>query len=171
VKKISLFFVILILLGCESNPLKQPMSISVNCPLIFFAKEHKTYIQSVSNDISLDDISYVSEINNAKFTKKCLVKNGIFYGQISILFVARPLSESEENIKLNYYIASLGQEKNLTDMQYYSSNGVFNKNSETDKLIETEIIIEKNISFSYPDNVSNIVIGFMLDEKKLKLLY
>ena len=81
------------------------------------------------------------------------------------------MSESEENIKLNYYIASLGQEKNLTDMQYYSSNGVFNKNSETDKLIETEIIIEKNISFSYPDNVSSIVIGFMLDEKKLKLLY
>ena len=81
------------------------------------------------------------------------------------------MNESEENIKLNYYIASLGQEKNLEDMQYYSSNGVFNKNSETDKLIETEIIIKKNISFSYSDNVSNIVIGFMLDEKKLKLLY
>ena len=170
-KKISLFFVILVLLGCENNPLKQTKSISVNCPLIFFAKEHKTYIGSASDDINLDNISYISQINNAKFNKKCLVKNDIFFGQISILFVVTPLIKSEENIQLNYYIASLDKDKNLKDMQYYSSSGIFYKNPETDKLSETEIIVKENITFSYSDNVSNIVIGYMLDEKKLKLLY
>ena len=63
------------------------------------------------------------------------------------------------------------KDKNLKDMQYYSSSGIFYKNPETDKLSETEIIVKENITFSYSDNVSNIVIGYMLDEKKLKLLY
>ena len=169
-KKISLLFVIIILIGCESNPINLKKATFIDCPGVLFAKEHRKYIASSSDNINIDNISHITSFNNAKFNQKCQIKDNMFVNQISLLFVSIPLGNSEDRIKIPYYIALLDKDNSLISIEYYSLRVNFNKKVETNELIETEIISKKSVKFSQSDNVTSLLVGFMLDEQQINLL-
>lgn len=142
----------------------------VECPTVLFSKEHKIYIDSKFEDISLNNIAYKAEINNAVFDKECKIKDKTFSSKISILFVVNPLIQEQETINLPFYIAILDKENNITKKDYFLINGNFKKDLETDNFKETEITTVEEINFELIDNLGKIVIGFMLDDLKLELL-
>ena len=68
----------------------------------------------------------------------------------------------------------MNPEDKILDIQYYSIQGIMQKNPETSMYIETEIIDTVDINIPNKDlktNLkTNIVIGFMLDQEKIKIL-
>ena len=169
-KNIYLFLVLLLIIGCGFNPLSKTSSVPISCPSVLFSSEHKMYVGSLSDIITLDNIAYQAEINNAVFTEGCHLKDNIFSSNLSLLFIVSPLGELQNMINLPFYVAVVNEVKDIKDIQYYSINDVFQKNLETNELIETEIT--KNILINLPsiDESSLVVIGFMLDKNRLEIL-
>ena len=168
-KNLFLLILFLLLTGCGFNPIKQSKSITIDCPRILFAQEHKKYIDSSTEKISIDNLAYQAEINNAKFKGKCKISNNLFLTDLSILFVVNPLGEYRDLISLPFYIALIDQNNKLQDVQYFEANGYFNL-SPDNYLIQTEIVTSKNISLKLAEESFNIIIGFMIDNDRLKLL-
>ena len=168
-KNIYFFLLILTLFGCDTNSFIKTNSISTICPNILFASEHKTYLGSSSDTITLDNVNFQAEINNAEFLKGCQIVDNIFSSDLSTLFIITPLDENLDTINLPFYIAVIDENKKILDIQYYSISGNFQKNLDTKELIDTEL--RKNIRVVISDiNKQNlIVIGFMLDQNRLKL--
>ncbi len=169
-KSFYLFILLFIIVGCKSNIFDTQKFEIIECPTVLFAKEHKIYIDSKYDDISLNNIAYKAEINNAVFSKECKIKDKIFSSKISILFVVNPLIQEQENINLPFYIAILDKENNIEKIEYFLINGNFKKDFETNALRETEITTTKKINFELIDKPEKIIIGFMIDELKLELL-
>ena len=170
-KNIYLFLLLLLLIGCTSNPLKlKKSSFSVECPPIYFSAEHRNYLYILSNNSSLESAVYKAEINNAAFRADCMINESFFSSDLSILFIVKPLKKMNSNIALPFYIAVLDDQENIHDIQYFLTEGDFKKNPETNEFLETEII--KTINFNYPksDEFLSIVIGFMINEKTYEIL-
>ena len=169
-QKIYLIFVFLLLIGCGADGIKNIMSQSVDCPTILFASEHKTYLGGLPEDISSDSFGYKGEINNAIFDKGCKIKNNTFNSKLSLLFIVSPTSFVEQDIILPFYIAILDKDRNLKDMQYYSIDSKFNKDSEFNSITEKEIKVYKSIIFDPLNELDTVVVGFILDKKIIEAL-
>ena len=139
-KNIYLFFLILGVIGCDSNSLSRFSTNPTECPSILFAKEHKKYIGTHSSTISLDNISYNVVINNASFSNGCQKKDDMFYSKLSILFISSPLLNTGNEISFPIYIALIDSKNNVLDKQYYLVKSFFKENEESKNLMETEII-------------------------------
>ena len=113
-------------------------------------------------------------INNYNFSSECQVLDNTLNANLSILFIVRPLQAEQNNIIMPYFIAVLDKQKNIIDIQYYNVLGNLNKNIETASYIETEITDIQKINIPYKDEYTGfkntILIGFMLDDLKLKIL-
>ena len=171
-KNIIFFISLLMLISCGSNSLSTSKNESIKCPEVLFAVEHKKYLGSNISAISVDDIGYKAEINNSHFSKGCFINSNTFMASLSILFVVKPLMEEQNIITLPFYLAVLDNNKKLRDIQYYYTEGNFNKNSETEtkELLETEHSTTVSIEILDFDEMMTIVIGFMLDKKQLEIL-
>ena len=90
----------------------------------------------------------------------------------SLLFVVKPDKAELARIIMPYFIAILDDQQNIIDIQYYNVYG--NENQNASSYIETEIIDTQQINIFYKDENSDlnnkILIGFMLDKEKLKIL-
>ena len=168
-KNIYFFLLILTLFSCDTTSFIKTNSISTICPNILFASEHKTYLGSSSDTITLDNVNFQAEINNAEFLKGCQIVDNIFSSDLSTLFIITPLDENLGMINLPFYIAVIDENKNIQDIQYYSISGNFQKNLDTKELIDTELRKNIRVVISDIDKQSLIVIGFMLDQNRLKL--
>ena len=168
-KNIYFFLLILTLLGCETTSFLKTSSISTNCPNILFSSEHRTYLGNSVSIITLDNIDFQAVINNAEFVKGCQIIDNTFSSELSVLFIATPLDENLDFINLPFYVALIDENKNIQDVQYYSISGSFKRNLDTKKIIDTEL--RKNIRIDISDISKSrlIVIGFMLDQNRLKL--
>ena len=163
-KRYFILFFSIFLLSCASE--KQQSFITL-CPEVFFSKDHRIYITTEENSLLLNNISYTAEINNYDFTKGCLMLNNKIEATITLLFVVKPKKAKKANIILPYYIAKLDNNNNILDIQYYKVTGVLNKNVDESSYIETEIRDIKNISAGFENR---LLIGFMVNQKKLKIL-
>lgn len=172
VKNIYLFFIYFLISGCSSGIFDKSNLVKVGCPPILFTSNHKTFIASMSSDISLENIEYKAEINNAQFSDYCYLdeKENIFTSSLSVLFVVKPLIQKEQNINLPFYIAVINKNKDLLDIQYFSTNSNFKKNYDINQLIETEVTKTIFLQHKLVSESISIVIGFMIDEKKLAIL-
>jgi len=140
--------------------------------MVLFAAEHKKYLGSNSSAISVNNIAYNAEINNYNFSRGCFTNDNVFTASLSILFIVKPLMEKQNIITLPFYLAILDNEKEVLDIQYYYTEGNFNKNLETEtkELVETEISKTISIKITDVDEMMTIVVGFMLDSKQLEIL-
>ena len=169
-KNIYLFFIFFFIISCNSSFLANNDIKPVSCPPILFSSEHKIYISSSNTSISMDNIDYHGEINNATFEEECTLKNNIFVAELSILFIAKPFVNKIDSINIPFYIAILNQNNELQDMLYFSASGQFKKNPENNNLVESEIIKTINLQNKNIKSTSIIVIGYILDKKKEKIL-
>ena len=90
------------------------------------------------------------------------------------MFIVKPNLAEKNNITLPFYIAILNENDELIDMQYYQVDGNFKGEFENDNYIETEL--SKTIKLQIPllndeeYNQNKVIVGFMLDKEKLKIL-
>ena len=168
-KNIYLFFIFLSISGCGYNLSSYNMYTIVACPSILFGSEDKVYIGSSENSISIDNIEYRGELNNAIFTKKCITKDSLFSSELSILFIMQPLIENDIFFKIPFYVAVLDTNKKLQEIQYFSASGNFKRDLESGNLIETDFI--KKISLGHKNiNSNSVIVGFILDKKRKEIL-
>tara|TARA_Y100001970_G_scaffold169909_1_gene207666 strand:- start:1408 stop:1890 length:483 start_codon:yes stop_codon:yes gene_type:complete len=158
------------LIGCSSNPLSRLKTTEIDCPKILFSNEDTLYFGSYTKPLNIENISYQAELNNGQFLKGCKIVDNLFSSYLSILFILSPLQEEQNQINLPYYVATIDSNKNLKDIQYYSFNVKFNKNSDTKKFEETEIVEKILLKISNWKDTKSIVLGFMLDEERKKIL-
>ena len=86
---------------------------------------------------------------------------------LSILFVVNPGKTQQADVIMPYYIALLDDQKNILDIQYYTISGILKKDIDESSYIETEITTTQNISAGFKNK---LLIGFMLNQEKLKIL-
>ena len=108
--------------------------------------------------------------NNYEFSKPCKSNGDIFLFPLEILLIVEPLLIKEKEIQLPIYIAALDSNDNLIEMQFFLIKDNIEMNFENKKLIETDIAKLLNLSFSTDKVISRLIIGFMLDSEKIKLL-
>ena len=166
-KQIFIFILFLPLLGCNNIIKNKQVSTEFNCPRVFFSTEDRIYID---NSISLDDILIKAELNNFAIYQECQQQENIAIIPLDILIVAQPM-DSLENSLLNFpvYISLLDENDKLLETQYFLVSGSMNKNPETDIFIESDITNRLVVVTKYLDT-SQLVLGFMLDDKKKDLL-
>ena len=163
-KKYFTLFISLFFISCAS---KKQQSFVYLCPEILFSKDHRIYASSEEQSLTLNNVSYKAEINNYSFIDECIISNNNTKSRLSILFVVKPDKAKNTDIVLPYYIAILDDQKNIVDIQYYKVVGDLKKNIDDSSYIETEIIDTQDINIS---SSNNILIGFMLDKEKMKIL-
>ena len=153
---------------------EKPQSFNDLCPQVLFSKDHRIYITTEENSLTINNISYKAEMNNYNFTHGCILLNNEISAKLSILFIVKPENAKQTDIIMPYYIALLDDQKNIVNIQYYTAQGVLKKNFDESSYIETEItatidvlIPTKNIN---EDIKNKLLIGFMLDKEKLKIL-
>ena len=169
-KKIYLFFIFLLISGCGYNLSSNNTDTIVSCPSILFSSEDKIYIGSSENNISMDNVEYRGEINNAIFTKKCIIKDGIFLSELSILYIMEPLFEYNVSFEAPFYLAVLDANKKLQDMLYFSMSSTFKINYESGDVIETDFIKKLPLVHRDIDENSIIIVGYILDKKRKEIL-
>ena len=169
-KKLFIFLLLLSLFGC-TNIMKNKQTLdNFNCPRIFFSSEDRVFIDTVANGSSIDDVSLRAELNNFAIVEKCHKKNDISIIPLDILIVTQPMDKFEDSdISIPLYAILLDQKNEVLETQYFKILGSIKKNFENNIFIETDItdrlkIITENL------DTTQIVIGFMIDNKKRLLL-
>ena len=166
-KQLFIFILFLPLLGCGNIIKNNQTSADFNCPKVFFSSDDRVYID---NSISFDDITIKAEFNNYAINKKCQQQDNLAVIPLDILIVANPISNLEESfISLPVYIALLDNNDEVLETQYFSVSGLVNKNTETNKFIESDVTDRLQI-ITQELETTQLVIGFMLDNGKKNLL-
>jgi len=174
--KNNLFILIFFLfVGCTPNTTVSTNAIiKTSCPIVLFSSEHSQYITGNTNPITTENIRYRAEINNYVFNSECSIKDNIFQAELSLLFIVKPDLTEESSIALPFYVAALNANDEVVDMQYYQADGDFISESENVNYIETELVktIKLQISSLNEEglNQNKVVVGFMLDKKKLEII-
>ena len=174
--KNNLFILIFFLLaGCAPNTtVSTNATVETSCPIVLFSSEHSQYIAGDTRPITSENIRYRAEINNYAFNSECSIIDDVFQAELSLLFVVKPDLTEESNITLPFYVAILNANDEVVDMQYYQADGDLMSESENVNYIETELTKTIKLQISYLNeeelNENKVVVGFMLDKKKLKIL-
>jgi len=174
--KNNLFILIFFLLvGCTPNTtVSTKAAVKTSCPIVLFSSEHSQYITGNTKPITTENILYRAEINNYAYNSECSIKDNIFQAELSLLFIAKPDLTEESSITLPFYVAVLNINDEVVDIQYYQADGDFISESENVNYIETELIktIKLQISSLNEEglNQNKVVVGFMLDKKKLEII-
>ena len=170
-KKLLIFLIFLSLIGCN-NILKNKQTLNnFNCPRIFFSSEDRVFIDTVANGSSIDDVSLKAELNNFAIVEKCHQKDDIAFIPIDILIITQPMDKFENSdISIPLYAVLLDQKNEVLETQYFMILGSIKKNFENNALTETDITYRLEIKTENLDT-SQIVLGFLIVDKKRLLLY
>ncbi len=162
-KKLPFFILFLLILGCSYIDKNRQTSINFNCPRLFFSSEDRIFID---NSNSLDNVLLKAELNNFQINTECQQKDKIVIIPLDLLIIAKPMDDLvNPEINIPVYISLLDKNDDLLETQYFMVSGKLNKNSETNKYIETDVSERLNVISQYLETYQ-LVIGFMLDERK-----
>ena len=165
------FLIIFLFVGCTPN---SAITTKTDCPKVLFGAGQSKYIAGNTQPININNIRYSANINNYLFNKGCSITNNFLQTDLSLLFIVKPDQAEKDSITLPFYVAVLNESDELTDMQYYKTQGDFKKDSVNKKYVETEIVetITLQIPFKVDQKNFNytIVVGFMLNKEKLMIL-
>ena len=168
-KRLLIFLMFLTLFGCNGTVKNIQIPQNFNCPRVFFSSEDRIFIDTIDGGTSIDDVTFKAEINNFALNDKCVVHNKVAIIPLDILIVARPLDNIETpNISIPLYATLLDQNNEVLETQYFMVSKSIKQNFETKKFIETDITDKLQI-VSTNLGVTQIIIGFMIDDKR-KLL-
>ena len=169
-KKLLIFLVLLPFFGCSEMLKNKQTLVNFNCPRIFFSSEDRVFIDTVANGNSIDDVSLKATLNNFAIVEKCHQKNDIAIISLDVLIITQPMNKFENSdISIPLYAVLLDQKNEVLETQYFMILGSIKKNIENNFFIETDIIDRIEIVTENLDT-AQIVIGFMIDDKKRLLL-
>ena len=166
-KKLLILILLLPILGCSNIIKNKQKSSDFNCPQVFFATEDRVFID---NSNSLDDVLIRAELNNFAINKECQQKNEIVNIPLDVLIIAQPLNNLQNSeFEIPVYISILDQYDNILETQYFLISISIAKNNKTNTYVETDITKRLEI-ITRQLKAFQIVIGFMLEDKKRKLI-
>ena len=169
-KKLLILLLFLNIFGCNNIGQNKQKTNYFNCPRVFFSSEDKIYIDTIDGGNSIDDVILKAELNNFVIMEQCYKQNEVAIIPLDILIVAQPMNHLENSdVSMPVYVILLDQNDKVLETQYFMVSNSIKKNYETTNFIETDItdnlsIVTKNLE------TTQIVIGFMLNDKKRSLL-
>ena len=174
--KNNLFILIFFLLvGCTpKTTVNTNVTVKTSCPIVLFSSEHNQYITGNTKPITTENIRYRAEINNYEFNSECSINDKVFQAELSLLFIVKPDLAKESNVTLPFYVAIIDVNDELVDIQYFQVDGNLKNQPENANYFETELI--KTIKLQIPlldgqeHSQNQVIVGFMLDKKKLEIL-
>ena len=123
-----------------------------------------------SDSNSFDDISLKAELNNFAIVEKCYQKDDIAIIPLDILIITQPMDKLKNtDVSMPLYAMLLDQKNQVLETQYFMVLGSIKRNFENNIFIETDITDKLKIITENLDT-AQIVIGFMIDDKKRLLL-
>ena len=166
-KKLLIFLLFLPLIGCNNILKDKQANISFKCPKVFFSADDRNFIDSST---SLDDVKIKAEINNFAFNKKCQQMKNVVIIPLDILIVVK-LMDNKENSLINFpvYVSLLDEKDNVLETQYFLISDEMEVNIDSNKSLEIDVVERLEI-ISNNLNTSQLILGFMLDNKKRVLL-
>ena len=169
---ILIFF---LLVGCTPNTIvSKNTTAKITCPIVLFSAEHSKYITGNTHPITSENILYRAEINNYAFNNECSINDNVFRGELSLLFIVKSDLAEESNVTLPFYVAILDVNDEVVDIQYYQVDGNLKNEPENADYFETELTKTINLQIPLLDDQEHsqnqVIVGFMLDKKKLEIL-
>tara|TARA_B100001250_G_C19541504_1_gene674972 strand:- start:272 stop:778 length:507 start_codon:yes stop_codon:yes gene_type:complete len=166
-KNVFIFILIFHLFGCNNILKNKQTLVDFDCPKVFFSSENRIFID---NSNSLDDVLIRAELNNFAINNKCILKDNMAIIPLDVLIIIKAMDNLENpEFNIPVYISLLDQNDELIENQFFMISGFLSKDPEKKSFIESDIsdrleVITPNL------NVYEIVVGFMLDDKKRELL-
>jgi len=170
VKNIIAIFLIFLLISCSPNIPNNKVVEEIQCPMVYFSSEHRNYLHTDEPFISLENLSFKARIDNFSFIESCYIQNNYIYFPLEILLIINPVKPKFEINEIPVYAAVLDSNKNLLEIQYFNLKSKINKDESSGEFIESDYSDKLEIVINNQNEISYIVIGFMLDKKKKELI-
>ena len=161
-KKILIFFIFLILIGCSSIREKNSSKISIiDCPKVFFSAENKVYIKGKNESLNLKEIDFKSTLNNYGFVNNCYKDADNNNYLLELLIVVEPINPKDSNINLPIFVIMYDKQDKIIDKQYFriqdnlKYSEVLSGYEITDVNGKLTILLEKDV------DLNSITIGFI----------
>ena len=160
-KKILLFFIIILISACQSTIEKTDEKSVISCPSLFFSSENNVYTQGKIDNLDLQEIDYIASLNNYEFTSNCHLDSYYNNYPISLLILIEPINPKDSEVNLPIFVILYDKENRVIDKQYFRVLDEIEYKVETSKFQEAEIISQLNISVRVDQEVDSLTVGFV----------
>ena len=160
-KKFLLFFIFILLFGCDTISKKDNEIALIDCPAVFFSTENNIFVQGDTKNLDMENIDYKASLNNYYFANNCNMNVEYKNYLLDLLFIVEPINPKDEKINLPVFVILYDNKERIIDRQYFriKDNLIFNK--ETSSYETTEVITNLKISLKKNNYVSFITVGFV----------
>jgi hypothetical protein len=138
VKKFLLFFIFILLFGCDTISKKDNEIALIDCPAVFFSTENNIFVQGDTKNLDMENIDYKASLNNYYFANNCNMNLEYKNYLLDLLFIVEPINPKDEKINLPVFVIK-----------------------ETSSYETTEVITKLKISLKKNNYVSFITVGFV----------
>tara|TARA_B100000427_G_C15472806_1_gene579347 strand:- start:703 stop:1197 length:495 start_codon:yes stop_codon:yes gene_type:complete len=161
VKKFLLFFIFILLFGCDTISKKDNEIALIDCPAVFFSTENNIFVQGDTKNLDMENIDYKASLNNYYFANNCNMNLEYKNYLLDLLFIVEPINPKDKKINLPVFVILYDNKERIIDRQYFriKDNLIFNK--ETSSYETTEVITNLKISLKKNNYVSFITVGFV----------
>ncbi len=160
-KKLLLFFALILLFGCESILKNDENITSINCPTIFFSSENNVYPLGNLKNLDLDEFEYKAKLNNFNYSKGCFADNSKNYFKLNLLVLVEPINPTNKTLKIPLFAILYDVNNDIIEKQYFRITGELNYSSQTNEYQLTDLITMLNIISEKNEDISSISIGFV----------
>lgn len=160
-KKFLLFFIFILLFGCDTISKKDNEIALIDCPAVFFSTENNIFVQGDTKNLDMENIDYKASLNNYYFANNCNMNLEYKNYLLDLLFIVEPINPKDKKINLPVFVILYDNKERIIDRQYFriKDNLIFNK--ETSSYETTEVITNLKISLKKNQYVSFVTVGFV----------
>ena len=160
-KKFLLFFIFILLFGCDTISKKDNEIALIDCPAVFFSTENNIFVQGDTKNLDMENIDYKASLNNYYFANNCNMNLEYKNYLLDLLFIVEPINPKDKKINLPFFVILYDNKERIIDRQYFriKDNLIFNK--ETSSYETTQVITNLKISLKKNNYVSFITVGFV----------
>ena len=160
-KKISTFFALILLLGCDTLINKGLEISSIDCPTLFFSLENNIYPKNDINNLDLNDIEYKATLNNYKFADICFADDINNNYSIDLLILAEPINPKDQVINLTLFVLAYDDKEKIIEKYFFQITENFKYPEDLSDFKEIEIIYNLKIIIEKNKIIDSITIGFV----------
>ena len=160
-KKFLLFFILILLLGCETIQNRGDDIAFINCPNVFFSLENNVYLQGDLDSINLEDFNYKASLNNYGYKSDCFSDLEKNYYPLDILILVEPINPKNKNINIPIFVILYDNQDQVIDKQFFRINDYINYSDKTSIFEITEVISNLSIITSADNNTNSMIVGFV----------
>ena len=160
-KKILLFFAIILIFGCESIQRKNDEIVKINCPSVYFSSENRVYIDGSLNSIDFEDIGYKATINNFGFVNGCYNESNRNIFSLDILILVEPINLKIDNVSLPIFVLLYDDQEKILSRQYFKVQTELSYGTENSSNGTIDVVDTLNVIMDEGQNVDSFTIGFV----------